>query len=305
MKIHGNYQASIPGRKMATTLVSLITCTLGRKDKLLRLLNSLQQQDSRQFQLILVDQNPPGFLDAELDPFKNLFSITHVRTAKGLSLGRNQGLRQAQGDLVAFPDDDCWYRPNTLAQVIGLFQAHGDLDFITGRTFDASNHPSLSPTLAVAARIGRDNYLVCGNSNSIFARTAALRRIGGFDERLGVGAATPFQSGEESDIVLSAIAADMRLAYFPELIVHHDQVDISNAAAYVERAEKYGAGYGAILRKHHFGSAYVCFRVLRSMARSLLYFTQLQWTEANYKRSWARGIWFGYWHWPRNVAVSA
>jgi glycosyltransferase involved in cell wall biosynthesis len=289
---------------METPLVSLITCTLGRKDKLLRLLRSLQRQESGRFELILVDQNAPGFLDAELEPFKSQFTIEHLHTAKGLSLGRNIGLQHARGSLVAFPDDDCWYRPNTLHQVITLFDSNSALDFITGRTFDAANIPSLSPTLDIGARIGRKNYLVCGNSNSIFARMAAVRRIGGFDERLGVGAATPFQSGEESDLVLSAMAAHMQLAYFPELILHHDQVDTSNAAAYVDRAGKYGAGYGAILHKHHFGIGYMCFRVLRSMVSSLLKVVQLQWTEARYKRSWALGIWSGYWNWTQQLAAS-
>jgi glycosyltransferase involved in cell wall biosynthesis len=264
----------------------------------------LQQQDARRFELILVDQNAPGFLDVEIEPFKRLFTIVHLHTAKGLSLGRNRGLQCARGSLVAFPDDDCWYRPNTIDQVIGLFDSHPDLDIITGRTFDANNSPSLSPTLEIGARIGRDNYLVCGNSNSIFARITAVQRIGGFDERLGVGAATPFQSGEESDLVLSAMAAHLQLAYFPELIVHHDQVDTTNAAAYVDRAAKYGAGYGALLRKHHFGLRYLCFRVLRSMTRSVLHVAQMQWTEAHYKRSWAVGIWSGYWQWSKQLGVA-
>jgi glycosyltransferase involved in cell wall biosynthesis len=290
---------------MATPMVSLITCTLGRKDKLLRMLQSLRQQDPLQFELILVDQNAPGFLDAELEPFRSQFSVTHLYTAKGLSLGRNAGLQSARADLVAFPDDDCWYRPGTIQQVIGLFHAHPGLDFISGRTRDANGMASLSPTLDHAVRIGRDNYLLCGNSNTIFARMSAVRRIGGFDERLGVGAATPFQSGEESDLLLSAMAAHMQLGYFPDLAVHHDQVDQSNAAAWVDRAAKYGAGYGAILRKHDFGAAYLCLRVLRSLLRSLLHAARLQGTEARYKYSWALGIWSGYWGWSRQAAVAA
>jgi hypothetical protein len=86
--------------------------------------------------------------------------------------------------------------------------------------------------------------------------------------------------------------------------VHHDQVDTSNAAAYVDRAAKYGAGYGAILRKHQFGLGYLCLRVLRSMVRSLFLIAQMQWTEAHYKRSWALGIWSGYWRWSRQLDVA-
>jgi glycosyltransferase involved in cell wall biosynthesis len=264
----------------------------------------LERQNSDLFELVLVDQNAPGFLDAELEPFKRRFTILHIHTAKGLSLGRNIGLQRARGSLVAFPDDDCWYRPHTLYQVISLFKAHPDLDFITGRTLDANNIPSLSPTRETGARIGRENYLVCGNSNSIFSRMSALRSIGGFDERLGVGAATPFQSGEESDLLLSAIAVRMKLAYFPELIVHHDQVNISDAASYVDRGARYGAGYGAILHKHDFGAGYLCARVMRSLVRSLLHVAQLQWTEANYKRSWALGMWSGYWEWPKQSGLA-
>lgn len=290
---------------MAQPMISLITCTLGRKDKLLRMLHSLEQQDPRAFELILVDQNAPGFLDAELAPFRSRFAITHLHTAKGLSLGRNAGLQRARAELVAFPDDDCWYRPGTVQQVIGLFDAQAGLDFISGRTRDANNSTSLSPTLDSAVRIGRDNYLLCGNSNTIFARTAAVRRLGGFDERLGVGAATPFQSGEESDLLLLAMAAQMQLGYFPALTVHHDQVDRSNADAWVDRAAKYGAGYGAILRKHDFGVGYLCLRVLRSLVRSLLHAAQLQRTEARYKLGWALGIWSGYWQWSGQAALVA
>jgi glycosyltransferase involved in cell wall biosynthesis len=290
---------------MAQTLVSLITCTLGRKDKLERLLQSLLQQNREQFELILIDQNPPGFLTDVVAPYLQYFSIVHVHTAKGLSLGRNAGLRIAKGDLVAFPDDDCWYPPQTIQHVMELFAQQPKLAFVTGCTRDASDIPSLSPSLEYRVAISRANYLNCGNSNSIFARLQAVRELGGFDERLGVGATTPFQSGEESDLVLSAIKAQMQLAYFPELVVHHDQVVSSSRSSYVSRARQYGAGYGALLHKHQFGNAYFASRVLRSVVRSGLHVLQLQWTEARYKIAWAMGIWSGYWGWSMQVGVSA
>jgi glycosyltransferase involved in cell wall biosynthesis len=290
---------------MAYPLASLITCTLGRKDKLDRLLKSLQQQAPEHFELILVDQNPPGFLDDVIAPYLQQFSIVHVHTAKGLSLGRNIGLRLAKGEFVAFPDDDCWYRPHTVQRVIELFAAHPELAFVTGRTCDAFEIPSLSPSLEHRVTISRKNYLNCGNSNSIFARNSAVQRIGGFDERLGVGAGTPFQSGEESDLVLAAIEAQMQLVYFPCLLVHHDQVETSSPDDYVSRARKYGAGYGALLRKHQFGNAYFASRVVRSLVRSLVHAAHLQWTESRYKRAWALGIWSGYRGWSKQIVANS
>jgi hypothetical protein len=73
----------------------------------------------------------------------------------------------------------------------------------------------------------------------------------------------------------------------------------------VERAAKYGAGYGAILRKHDFGTVYVCLRMLRSVLRSVLHVVLFQWTKANYKWSWALGIWSGYWLWAKQMGVPA
>lgn len=279
-------------------MISLITCTLGRKAPLIRLLESLIRMPPDQFELILVDQNEPEYLRSLIAPFAQQITIVHIHTAKGLSLGRNAGLRQAKGTLVAFPDDDCWYPLDTLERVNTLFNKYPELDFVTGRTCDADNKPSLSPSLAFRAAISRQNYLLCGNSNSIFARLRSVKGIGGFDERLGVGAPTPFQSGEESDLVISGIDAQMKLEYFPELVIHHDQVNTANAEDYINRAKKYGAGYGAILRKHHFGLVHFLSRVMRSLARSGLHGFQLQWKDARYKLFWAMGIWSGYWHWP-------
>jgi glycosyltransferase involved in cell wall biosynthesis len=278
-------------------LISLITCTLGRKEALARLLHSLTLQPPALFELVLIDQNPPGYLDALLAPYRTRFQLVHAHTAKGLSLGRNAGLQLAQGDLVGFPDDDCWYPAGTLDEVDTLFQAHPQCAVVTGRTCDAYNVPSLSPSLGHRTSISRKNYLVCGNSNSIFARMSAVRQVGGFDERLGVGAATPFQSGEESDLVLSCLQAGMQAEYFPALVVQHEQVSTTNATDYIGRAKKYGAGYGALLRKHHFGLGHFLYRVTRTLASSVLHGARRQWTDARYKLSWARGTWSGYWNW--------
>lgn len=275
----------------------MITCTLGRQDKLLRLLTSLTLQDASQFELILVDQNPPGFLNAMVDPFKSRFTIRHFHTPKGLSLGRNAGLRVAEGDLVAFPDDDCWYRPGTVQHIIELFERDKSCSIITGRTFDSTDIPSVSPTLDFETSIERTNYLLCGNSNAIFARTNSILKIGGFDERLGVGAATPFQSGEEADVLLKAINSKMNLMYTPKVIVHHDQVTKLDPVIYIERAAKYGAGFGALLKKHNFGAIVVGMRIFRSLVSGLLQCLRLNSVEARYKFAWARGIFRGYRQW--------
>ncbi|MEF0940287.1 glycosyltransferase family 2 protein [Rhizobium sp. BR 362] len=280
-------------------MFSLVVCTIDRFDQLERLFLSLMNQRHRDFEVILVDQNPDDRLLELIGSFSPFFLIRHIRSAKGLSRARNNGMAAAKDDYVCFPDDDCWYEPDTLETAERLFTEHPELAIVTGRTLDAGGLASVSPTGDISLAVTRWNYLKCGNSNSIFVRRAALPEIGGFDENLGVGSDSPFQSGEEADFLLRALAAGKRLMFFPELIVHHDQVTSEYGPRQVERARKYGRGFGALMRKQRFPLAYVCYRLCRPVAGWLAALVRFRADTARYKRAWLMGILEGYATWPR------
>ena len=284
-------------------MFSLIVCTVDRNEHIKRLFVSLQQQTFRQFEVSVVDQNEDDRLVSLIDTFRADFPIRHVRSQRGLSRARNVGITAAQTELIAFPDDDCWYTPDTLSQVVELFLQDSSLQIATGRTLDAQGQPSVSPTGLSQCAISRDNFLSCGNSNGIFIRSSLLNAIGNFDEQLGVGAQTPYQSGEEADLLLRAIAFGAKLIYFPQVTVHHDQVVGQDNPKRVERAAKYGAGFGALLRKHHFSLAYFGWRILRPLIGACLALLRLNIPEARYKWAWLSGIWRGYWAWNTENAA--
>jgi len=118
---------------------SLIVATVGRIEPLVRLLDSLDLQRFRGFEVIVVDQNKPGVIDEILSRFQLRFAIQHLRCATGLSLSRNAGLRHSRGQILAFPDDDCWYAPNGLEDVANLLNAHEEWDGLTVRLADPKN----------------------------------------------------------------------------------------------------------------------------------------------------------------------
>lgn len=278
-------------------MFSLVVCTVDRFDRLERLFQSLRAQTCRDFEVVLVDQNPDDRLVPVIENYRSSFPINHLRSPKGLSLARNRGLAVSGGAYVGFPDDDCWYRPETLADVASKFRRHGKLCVVTGRTVDASDKPSLSPSGNLEVDVDRKNYLSCGNSNSIFVTRQLLDVIGGFDERLGVGAVTPFQSGEEADLLLRAVAAGKSARYFPDIVVHHDQVDDVVTSSHATRAAKYGRGFGALMRKHRFDQAYVFYRILRPFLSALVALLRGDAMTAKYKWAWLKGIAIGYWTW--------
>lgn len=280
-------------------MFSLIVCTIDRFDQLERLFRSLVGQSHKDFEVIVVDQNLDDRLHELIGRFSPSFLIRHVRSPKGLSRARNNGMAVAAGDYVCFPDDDCWYEADTLSTAATLFAEHPDLAIVTGRTLDAEGLASVSPTGETRLALTRWNYLKCGNSNGIFVRRAALADIGGFDEDLGVGSESPFQSGEEADFLLRALGAGRQAMFFPELIVHHDQVTSEYGPRQVERARKYGRGFGALMRKQAFPLYYVGYRLFRPAAGWLAALARFNGDAARYKRAWLIGILEGYATWPR------
>ncbi|MFO1150492.1 MAG: glycosyltransferase family A protein [Alsobacter sp.] len=275
---------------------SLVVCSVGRTEELKRLFESLRGQSFRSFEVILVDQNDDDRLDDLVSRFSDL-TITHVHAARGLSHARNVGLDYTCGDIVAFPDDDCWYPPTLLAEVATLVRLRRGVDIVSGRTVDESGISSVSVFDSSAQPVSRSNFLRCGNSNTLFFRRDALARIGPFDTKLGVGAPTIFGSGEEADVILRALSLGMAIEYRPDLLVHHAQVDEVVTTKTLNRAYSYGAGFGALLRKHRFGWTYFLYRELRTTAGGLLALLRGDLAKARYKGLWFAGVLKGFVTW--------
>lgn len=273
--------------------LSLLCCTVGRTEKLGRLLDSLVAQSRLDFELLIVDQNAPGALDPVLAPYLDRLDIVHLRSERGLSRARNVGLAHCRAGLIAFPDDDCWYPPALVERVVELFAAHPDAGLFTGRTVDAGGRDSLGLFLDSDATISKSNVWLIGNSNSLFIRAPIARHIGGFDETLGVGAQSPFKSGEETDFVLRALATGARGVYRRDLVVHHDQAPVGGAGG-AARAQDYARGFGRVLRLHDYGWPYLAMRVLRTSARAALALATGDMATARYKALWALGTFRGF-----------
>ncbi len=269
-----------------TALVSLVCCTLGRTSELDRLLKSLAGQCDNA-QIIIVDQNEPDFLAGVLERHRSL-PIQVERSARGLSRSRNVGIRAARGEIIGFPDDDCWYPEGTIDRVRELFDQHGDCAFVTGRTLDQTGVATVSPFLSKDDYITRSNVFHAGNEATLFVRTDVAKALL-FDESLGIGAATPYQSGEGTDLLLRGLRAGFSGRFVRSLVVHHDQVSETEL-----RVKRYSRGFGRVLRKNRFGAGYVAVRLCRSLAGAALRATTGDFAGARRRLLWAAGTATGY-----------
>lgn len=174
----------------------------------------------------------------------------HEPVVRGLSRGRNRGLTELRGDVVAFPDDDCWYPAGLLADVRASLEDPA-LDGITTRLSAPSGKANMLRWMDERATVTPARIPRTVTSATLFLRRVLVERVGGFDETLGSGSGTPFGAGEETDYVLRALATGARLEYLPTLEVFHPEWRDEGAEDDVlAKVTRYNRGFGRVLRKH-------------------------------------------------------
>ena len=227
---------------------SLVIATLGRTTELQRLLTSLGNQTYRDFEILVVDQNTDGRLLPILNAWENRLEIRRRVSKPGLSRARNLGLQAITGEVVCFPDDDCWYPENLLGRVNQLLTANAGWRGIVGDSINQFGKPTL-PWRDREGRLTPSMSWRRAISYAIFVRSEVLRKVGGFDETLGVGSGWPWGSGEDNDLVLRALQTGFYVQYDPSIQVHHPELFRSFDKAGFAKRYKYALGDGRLLRK--------------------------------------------------------
>ena len=229
--------------------ISLVLATVGRAAELNRLFDSLAAQTLHNFDVIVVDQNVDERLQPVLQRARSLgLALRHLKhSPPNLALARNAGIAAAGGHWLGFPDDDCWYEPQTLERMLLRTLRRDRPAGVVGRWVEQD--PAHPPGTLSWQRSSRFRDLPV-SSITLFFERSLLERIGGFDGRLGVG--QWFGAGEETDIVLRALHAGALLAYEPEVRVHHRaDPPLPGAGPAIRRAARLRArGAGALYAKH-------------------------------------------------------
>jgi glycosyltransferase involved in cell wall biosynthesis len=268
--------------------ISLILATKGRVVEIERFIQSLTRQHNGSFELIVVDQNEDDRLESVLSKGNFSFPIVHLRSEAGLSRARNVGVAFATGDIIAFPDDDCWYPEGLLERVVEELRGQPSVGGLTGRSEDGGGRPSGGSFSRGKGRVDMKNVWQRGISYTIFLRSVVCAVVGAFDEELGVGARTDFGSGEESDYLIRAAKLGFNIQYLPDLVVFHNNSIVYNVND-CKKAFRYGMGMGRVLSKHRYKLSYNLYKILRPMGGALLSLLTFRARKAAYHLAIARG----------------
>ena len=251
--------------------LSIVICTYGRTKELAEVIQSIRRQSVAPKEIIIVDQNPPGFLDDLLEDCGGKLNIVHKRVAfTGASKARNFGASIATNELIAFPDDDCTYREDTIKNVIRGFERDDELgvliagkDEILNATPKAKNQRE--NTIAEIHTV-LDLFKAKAETSNIFARKKVLSKLEYiFDVNIGPGEVTEWASNEETDLLVRLLKKNVLIAKDETIkIIHH------SCQGSLKKTLQYGMGRYELIKRNNLGIFIYFINLLQPIVRLIL-----------------------------------
>jgi glycosyltransferase involved in cell wall biosynthesis len=265
---------------------SLVIPTLGRTTEVAEMLSSIVAQNRSDLEVIIVDQNDDDRLAPLVRAMPRNIAVLHLRLKeKSLSIARNAGLDAACGEIIAFPDDDCWYPSNLLNGVDSWFKANSQYAVLAVGSVDNEGLSSGNRWLQNACDISPLNAMRTTFASSLFISAVQASRALRFDPRL--------PAGEETDFILRLLTKGLRGRFDRTLHIHHPRRDMLSGAVSRNRARKYGTGMGIVVRRHSLILVW-CMLLTYDLSRTLLVWARGEFVNAGFCFAHAEGLFRGF-----------
>ncbi|MEY4242986.1 MAG: hypothetical protein RLZZ245_571 [Verrucomicrobiota bacterium] len=226
------------------TPVSVIVCTRNGKSRIGSCLEAIRQLEGGHFETLVVDD---GSTDGTAAHVAKNFPWVRLlcRAGEGLSAARNAGAAAANGEILAFTDDDCEPDREWLLRVRRVFQ---------NGQFAAAGGPNLAPKpknwqeAVVCAAPGAPSHVMLSDEEAehlpgcnLVVTHSAFHAIGGFDPQ--------FQTaGDDVDFCWRLRDAGFRLGFSPGAFVWHWRR--SSLVGFLRQQLGYGRAERLLIAKH-------------------------------------------------------
>lgn len=222
--------------------VSIVIPTYNRQSRLTSCLESVLALDYPQekLEIIVVDDSSPVPVDLEgiLESVQPLLRLIRMPENRGQGAARNEAVKQAKGEIIAFLDDDCLASKGWLKALVPCFQ-HPDVAAAGGRVESANLARPLEKYEQVQSPLlmgGNQRKVRKGSALSYLAtcnllvRKKSLLSVGSFDPELRVG--------EDVDLCRRILERGELIYYLPAgLVFHHHR---SELIPFLKRRFNYG-----------------------------------------------------------------
>ncbi len=219
--------------------ISVIICTYNRSSSLQDTIQSLLRQEIGNrisFEILIIDNNSTDdtklVVETKLkdDPIRLKYFFEEKQ---GISFARNKGVKEAQGSIIAFTDDDCIVDQYWLQRIKDTFEKY-DASAVYGKILPLWNDLEIPKWIVrdnrIWSSIGHLDYgeqvkLAKVSSEQFFGANFSIKRddlldLGLFNENLGVKGRKHYL-GEETEIYMKLLNKNKKIIYNPSLIVQH------------------------------------------------------------------------------------
>ena len=179
--------------------VSIVIPTYNHAHFLKRALNSIQEQTYTSWEVIVVDNYSTDNTREIIDSFTNVrIKYYQIHNNGVIAASRNKGLKESNGEWIAFLDSDDWWSPDKLETCVNAITEKIDFIYhdlkIVGQKFSIINTLISNRTRQVNKNPLLD-MLLNGNlicNSSAFIRKKLINDVGGLNENIELIGAEDF-----------------------------------------------------------------------------------------------------------------
>lgn len=174
-------------------------------------IRSVLAQTVKPLEIIIVNDGSSESARRHLDRWASQCQIVDLERNAGPSVARNEGIRRARGEFVAFLDDDDLWLSHKLETQLNYMRSHANCAVVCSMvlTICPDGPDSLSSNLpllwALPQALSMGHFVIL---STCLVRTQVARSLAGFDRKL--------RAAEDIDFTIRCCAAGYRIESIPE-----------------------------------------------------------------------------------------
>lgn len=217
--------------------LSVIFCTYNREKYIYNALRSIAEQDflPDNYEIVLVNNNSTDSTESICEQFQKDYPLIHfnyfVETNQGLSYARNRGVKESEGKILVFVDDDATVFDGYLSSIDAFFAQYPHAVACGGPIFpvyevEKPKWLSHYTEQLIGGALYEGNQTKAfnrgkypGGGNSAF-RSEVFDKYGLFNVELG-RKGTGLIGAEEKDLYDRLTKGNETFYYLPQMGIHH------------------------------------------------------------------------------------